>query len=98
MEPGWDSYQAKPTDVRCVARLLNYLSIVMRENSTPPIVTPLSDGGVQAEWHQHNEDLELVVQADEPARYYYYNAAAEEEEEEELELNYPRVQQLIDRF
>lgn len=98
VKPGWDSYDAKATDREYVVRLLNYLSALMQDTSTPPIVTPLSDGGVQAEWHRQNKDLEIVVPADHPARYYYYNAATEEEEEEDLDSNHAHVQDLIRQF
>jgi hypothetical protein len=98
VKPGWDSYDAKATDREYVVRLLNYLSALMQDTSTPPIVTPLSDGGVQAEWHRQNTDLEIVVPADHPARYYYYNAATEEEEEEDLDSNHAHLQDLIEQF
>jgi hypothetical protein len=95
---GWDSYDAKATDKAYVVRLLNYLLALMQDTSTPPIVTPLSDSGVQAEWHRQTKDLEIVVPADHPARYYYYNAATEDEEEEDLDANHARVQDLIRQF
>ena len=98
VKPGWDTYDAKPTAMEHIVRLLNYLSALMQNTSTPPIVTPLSDGGVQAEWHRQNQDLEIVVPADEPSRYYYYNAATMEEEEEDLDSNHARVQELIGQF
>ncbi|MGH8581947.1 MAG: hypothetical protein ACREWG_03990 [Gammaproteobacteria bacterium] len=82
--PGWDSYDAEPTKIQHVVRLLNHLSELLRDSSTPPIITPLSDGGVQAEWHRNNEDLEIVLPAGESARYFYYNAATQEEEGGEL--------------
>jgi hypothetical protein len=49
--PGWDGYRAMPTNLQLVVRLLNILSSVMRDSVPPPEVTPLADGGVQAEWH-----------------------------------------------
>lgn len=98
VKPGWDSYDAKATNREYVVRLLNYLSEVMQDTSTPPIITPLSDGGVQAEWHRQNKDLEIVVPADHPARYYYYSAATGEEEEEDLDSNHAHVQDLIRQF
>jgi hypothetical protein len=98
VRPGWDGYDAKPTDLKHVVRLLNYLSAFMQDGATPPTITPLSDGGLQAEWHRQNRDLEIVVPADEPARYYYYNAATDEEEERDLESNSARVQELIEQF
>jgi len=97
-EPGWDSYDAKPTDPQHAVRLLNYLCVLLNDSSTPPVITPLSDGGLQAEWHQNNQDLEIVVPADEPERYYYYNATTGEEEEEELAPQQAHVRDLISNF
>jgi len=97
VSPGWDSYDAKPTDAELAARLLTYLFELMRDNSTPPIITPLWDGGVQATWHRSGKDLEIVVSADEPPTYYFRDEAADEEEEQ-LEPNRSRVQALIQQF
>jgi hypothetical protein len=95
---GWDSYDAKPTDAGHAARLLTYLFELMRDNSKPPIITPLWDGGVQATWHRGDKDLEIVVSADEPSTYYFRDEAADEEEEEQLEPRRSRVQALIQQF
>jgi hypothetical protein len=97
-QPGWDSYDAKPTQMQHVLRLLNHLSAAMLDNSSSPVLVPLSDGGIQAEWHRHDASLEIVVPSDEPTRYYYYNAATEEEEEDDFESNRERVQKLIAEF
>jgi hypothetical protein len=98
IEPGWDSYDAKPTDPQHAVQLLNYLSALLRDESTPPVITPLSDGGVQAEWHENSQDLEIVAPVGEPARYYYYNATTAEEEEGELDQHLAKVRALIDQF
>jgi hypothetical protein len=98
MKAGWDSYDAKPTDARHAARLLTYLFELMGRNSTPPIITPLWDGGVQATWHRNNKDFEIVVSADEPPIYYFRDPATDEEEEEKLEPNRERVRVLIGQF
>jgi hypothetical protein len=95
---GWDSYDAKPTEAWQAARLLTYLFKLMRDNSKPPIITPLWDGGVQATWHRNGRDLEIVVSADEPPTYYFRDEAADEEEEEPLEPSRSRVQALIQQF
>jgi hypothetical protein len=84
LEQGWDSYDARPTDLQRAVELLNYLSALLSETSIPPIITPLSDGGVQAEWHRNKQDLEIVVPVNQPARYYYFNVTAGKEEDEEL--------------
>jgi hypothetical protein len=98
MEPGWDSYDAKPTESRHIDLLMSYLFVLMRHNSTPPIITPLWDGGVQATWHRNNKDFEIVVSADEPPMYYLRDPATDAEEEEKLEPNLARVRALIGQF
>ena len=97
-KPGWDSYDAKPTDVRHAARLLTHLFALMDPDSTPPTMTPLWDGGVQATWHRNSNDLEIVVSADEPSTYFFRDAATGEEEEEALEPNLAHVRALIQQF
>lgn len=98
-EPGWDSYQGKPTRIETVVRLLNYLFEVMPDRSSPPTFTPLPDGGMQAEWHRQRQDLEIVVPAEEPPRYYYFDSETGAEEEEVLDENrYARVRELVSDF
>lgn len=82
---GWDSYDARPTDLLHAIKLLNYLSQILPAEAAAPIITPLADGGLQAEWHRGNKDLEVVVPFGEPARYYYFDAETDLEEEKELE-------------
>jgi hypothetical protein len=98
IEPGWDSYDAKPTESRHIEKLLTYLFALMADSSMPPIITPLWDGGVQATWHRHNKDLEVVVSADEPPMYYFCYGTTGEEEEEKLEPHLARVRALIRQF
>lgn len=93
--PGWDSYRAKPTDPSLVLTLLNALSDLMDSDSSPPQVTPLADGGIQAEWHSHDHDLEIVVSATDTPIYYYRSAASNHEEEAELHKDPARVRSLI---
>lgn len=99
LEQGWDSYDAKPTELQHAVQLLNYLSAFLMEGSALPVITPLSDGGLQAEWHRNNQDFEIMVPADEPASYYYYDAATQSGEEEELNAeNFARVRTIIEKI
>lgn len=96
--PGWDSYRAQPTNPQLVVKLLNILSELMQPDYHPPQITPLADGGVQAEWHSRGQDLEIVVTADERPAYYYFNQVSGAEEEAEIEPNSAHVQNLIERL
>ena len=93
---GWDSYKAIPTDPSIVARLLNILSAVMEDGSRAPQLTPLADGGIQAEWHGLT-DLEIVVPSNESPTYYFFDRATSAEEEGNLLDNYNRVRVLIEK-
>ncbi len=96
--PGWDSYGAQPTNPDLVVKLLNILFDLMQQHYLPPQVTPLTDGGVQAEWHCRGRDLELVVTAGEQPTYYYGDPSAGVEEEAEINPNYAHVQALMGQF
>jgi hypothetical protein len=93
--PGWDGYRAVPTNPQLVVNLLNILSSLMQQDYHPPQITPLADGGAQAEWHSGGQDLEIVLRADEQPAYYYFNQASGLEEEGVLEPKYAHVQDLI---
>jgi hypothetical protein len=93
---GWDSYDAKPTQISLAVKLLNYLSEIAPKNAPAPTITPLVDGGVQAEWHRRGKDLEVVVPAEESARFYFYDANTDREELGELTAAYyTKVNSLI---
>jgi hypothetical protein len=98
LRQGWDGYHAEPTNPQLVVKLLNILSDLMQHDYRPPQVTPLADGGAQAEWHSGGQDLEIVVRADEEAAYYYFNEASGVEEEGDIEPKYAHVQDLIGRL
>jgi hypothetical protein len=95
---GWDGYDAEPTNPQLVVKLLNILSDLMQQAYLPPQITPLADGGAQAEWHYEGQDLEIVVRADEAPAYYYFNQASGVEEEGSIEPKYAHVQDLIGRL
>ncbi len=95
VESCWDGYASKPTQPEHVERLLNCLSSILQNDSPAPEVVPLSDGGMQAEWHLNGCDFEIVVAAGEPTRYYFFNSRNGEEEEGDLNSNDSRVRDLV---
>lgn len=95
---GWDSYDARPTNPQLAVELLNILSDLMEDGMAAPLITPLADGGLQGEWHRHEQDLEIVVPAESEPTYYYFNQASDEEEEGELSSNFAGVRRLIARL
>jgi len=97
-QPGWDSYSATPTSPQLAVKLLNILSGLLQEDSLAPQITPLADGGVQAEWHRQQQDLEVVVPAVGDPTYYYFDARTSKEEEDVLDPNWAHVQDFINRL
>ena len=63
---GWDTYDARPTDLDHAIKLLNYLLKILPNEVVAPVITPLADGGLQAEWHRGDKDVEFVVPYNEP--------------------------------
>ncbi len=47
LEDDWDGYEARRPSWIAIGRAIKFLDLV----STPPIVVPLSGGGVQLEWN-----------------------------------------------
>ena len=65
LKPGWDSYDAKPIDPRCIEKAFEF----WRETRGPWTVVPCADGGVQLERHSDGLDIEIRVSpASDPQR------------------------------
>ncbi len=61
LRPGWDGDQARVTTEAAVDALIVVLSEVMDDELAQPDLFPLPDGGLQAEWHVADVDLEIEV-------------------------------------
>lgn len=58
LPPGWDSYQARPIDSFAVQRALRFCQW-LSDDAPAPTIVPLSNGGVQLEWHTKEMDEEM---------------------------------------
>ena len=96
--PGWDGYRALPTNPSLVAALLNCLRSAMPPGAKPPIVTPLYDGGVQAEWHTGCASLEIVVSAEGPPSFNYSTGDGSLDQEGGFDESLDTVRKLIGSF
>lgn len=54
----WNGYGAEPIDQRSIE---NALAILSKEDIIQPIVSPLTDGGVQLSWCSRERELEVEV-------------------------------------
>ena len=67
----WDSYGAKPVAADMTMAAVRFLAsvAVASPGVHEPSIVPLSDGGIQVEWHRGGIDLEISFSDDEPGVY-----------------------------
>ncbi len=76
LSANWDSYGSKSIDGELIREALSTLGAVMQVDSPAPSVVPLSDGGLQIEWHRRQQDLEITFAIDETPQFFYRNRTA----------------------
>ncbi len=76
LSDNWDSYGGKRVSFDLIRQALSILGSIMEVNSPIPSVVPLGDGGMQLEWHRKQQDLEIVLAADDVPQFYYQNRTA----------------------
>lgn len=58
---GWDGYQSPPPHPSVIAYARSVLNSVMKFDTPPPAIVPMSEGGLQLEWHRQGYDIELAI-------------------------------------
>jgi hypothetical protein len=53
-----------PVAQEFVSEALSFFAIALNDSVAPPALSPLNDGGLQAEWHRGGLDVELVFSPD----------------------------------
>ncbi len=91
----WDGYGAAQVRKQIAQQALLVLVEVMENDAPIPGIVPLSDGGVQVEWHRRGKNLEIEFPTDEAPSYYYYEDDSELESEGQISRNYDRLQAWI---
>lgn len=66
---GWNGYDAREVKADMAIDAAAFLAKVAFPGIAPPSITPLSDGGVQVEWHRGGLDIEIAFSDDEPGAY-----------------------------
>ncbi len=88
----WDGYGAVQVREPIVRKALLMLVGVMEDDAPAPSVVPLSDGGIQVEWHRRGRNLEIEFPAIESPSFYYYEDGSEVESEGQVSRSYDRIQ------
>ena len=68
----WDGYGANEVQESAVNGSWNLLVEIMNDDTLAPSIVPLSDGGIQIEWHRHGRNLEIEFFRDEAPSFYFY--------------------------
>lgn len=60
-QTGWDGYCSAPPHPSVIAYARSALHSVMQFGTPVPSIVPMSEGGLQIEWHQDGYDIELAI-------------------------------------
>lgn len=66
---GWNGYDAREVKADMAIDAAKFLAKVAFPGIAAPSIVPLSDGGVQIEWHRGGLDIEVAFSDDEPGVY-----------------------------
>jgi hypothetical protein len=91
----WDGYGAVQIQEQIAQKALMVLVEVMENDALAPSVVPLSDGGIQVEWHRRGRNIEIEFPASEEPGFYYYEDGSEMESEGQVSRNYNRIHAYI---
>ena len=90
----WDGYGAEQIHGHIPLRALAVLREVMDYDSPAPSIVPLSDGGIQLEWHRHGRSLEIEFPTDAAPSFFYYEESGGEVEGQ-VSRSYDQIQTYI---
>jgi hypothetical protein len=66
---GWNGYDAREVQADMAIDAAKFLTEVAFPGIAAPSIVPLSDGGVQVEWHRGGVDIEIAFSDEEPGVY-----------------------------
>jgi hypothetical protein len=78
LNPDWDSYGARPADVKSMVKALEVLSWALNANSSRPAIAPAKRSGVQLSWRTGRRTLEIVATASGTQAYFFDEDLGEE--------------------
>jgi hypothetical protein len=66
---GWNSYGAQEVQADMAMEAVEFLTKVTYPGIAAPSIVPLSDGGIQLEWHRGGLDVEVTFSDDDAGLY-----------------------------
>jgi hypothetical protein len=95
LPPNWNGYGAVQIQKQIVQKALIVLVDVLDDDAPIPSVVPLTDGGVQVEWHRGGRNLEIEFSTEGAPEFYYYEDDSDLEAEGSVSKNYTRIRTYI---
>jgi len=86
----WDTYGADRINVNSTIFIFEMLVELISKGIPQPAIVPITEGGVQMEWHINGANLEISMQPDRATEYYIYHDQNVYEEKED-EFNFNRI-------
>lgn len=84
---GWDGHNGKPTAPASAVHALEVLGRIMEPGLPLPSIMPLSNGGVQLEWHRKGWDVEMEFLGGPRVEVFVHNLATGEDRELDLDAD-----------
>jgi hypothetical protein len=81
LEVGWDGHTGRPVAVSTVYFVLDVLEQIMLPGVPMPSLMPLSNGGLQIEWHRNGWDVEIEVARPNHLHFWAYDISGDREHE-----------------
>ena len=84
LQPGWNSYSAKPIPAPNAVRAVQLLAEFLDTATPPPVIVPTVHGGIQLEWHRNGVDIEIYIESPEDVSFFAQQVGSVKSVEEPL--------------
>jgi hypothetical protein len=95
LAPGWDHHGGRPMNKETLFFAWQFLNETLEASTPPPRIVPLSYGGIQAEWHEKDIDLEIEIERPFCIHVWFRDRRTRSELEEELEQDFSRLEEPV---
>ncbi len=95
---GWDGRGAKRPGLWPALEAFGFLKRVMRDSTALPSIVPLTDGGIQIEWHRGDLDIEATFTAGRDRGLYFGDLSIGYEFEGPIDEGIEELRLLIGRL
>lgn len=97
LNAGWDGHDGKEISHDSMRFMWHILEVIFLSHPQlrAPQIVPLSYGGVQAEWHTENADLEIEVERVQFYRWYFHDNHTGRDHEGEGYSDFTILQDLV---